>query len=69
MALINAIGAVALIEGDGRTDGSEKEKPMEITYYCVEYVFPRKGVGIFFLEERKIVLLRIVGHFLVEETY
>ena len=63
MALIDAVHPVASIIGDSCANDGAEDKPMQITDDSKEYIFPGKGIGILFLQERKVgVVLRIGEH-------
>ena len=61
MALIDAVGPIAQVIGDGPADESAQDEPMDVPDNGIENIFSRKGIGIFLLMEGKVVVLLGIG--------
>ena len=65
MALIDTVGSVTEIVGNGSTYNGAQNKPMDISDNGIEDIFSRKGIGIFLLKEGKVVVLLGIGKHII----
>jgi hypothetical protein len=62
MALINPVLPVAPIISDATAYQSAQNEPMQIPQDGEEDVLTGKGIRIFLVEKREVVILIVVGH-------